>query len=85
MSGYQLFISVLVIVMLIPLWVLMSDTTNTANDIFYSISPAYSDQYDIGRLVMYAYLFIVSIVLIMWVYKSGVLEKNQRGSGAYYG
>lgn len=77
MSGYQLFIGVLVVVLLIPLWILISDTTNTTLDIFNATSPGFSDQFSIGSNIMYAYLFIISIVLILWVYKSGVEEKKQ--------
>lgn len=82
MSGYQLFIAVLVVILLIPLWILMSDTTNDTIDIFNSTSPSFSDQYTIGSNIMYAYLFIISIVLMLWVYKSGIEEKKQ--GGAYY-
>ena len=83
MGAYQIIFGVLLILFIIPLWIVISHTTNLMSDTFTGIVPAQVEAFTLGSNVIYYYLFFVALIIFIWIYKSSMEE--QKKNGGYYG
>ena len=83
MGAYQVIYGVLIILVLIPIWIIISNTTNVVSESFTDILPAQIESFTLGSTVIYYYLFFATLIIFIWMYKTSV-EENKKSEG-YYG
>lgn len=83
MGAYQVIYGVLIILVLIPIWIIISNTTNVVSESFTDILPAQIESFTLGSNVIYYYLFFATLIIFIWMYKTSV-EENKKSEG-YYG
>lgn len=82
MGAYQVIYGVLIILVLIPIWIVISNTTNVLSESFTDILPAQIESFTLGSTVIYYYLFFATLIILIWMYKTSV-EENKKSEGYY--
>lgn len=88
MGFYQFVIGIGTIIFIAMLWTSFAFVIETATDILINITPAtignhtvnvtaVNQEYELGRSTMYFFMFFITFVILIWMYKSTVEEQAQ--------
>ena len=88
MGFYHFVIGIGTIIFIGMLWTAFAFVIETATDIFIDITPAtignytvnvsaVTREYEYGRSTMYFFMFFITFVILIWIYKSTVEEQAQ--------